>query len=59
MKAFWMLSILVVIVVTLASVGYVISTNPENVDSDDRGITIPTTTGPPTSAEAWQIAAAS
>ena len=57
MKPFWMLSIVVVIVIILASVGYVISTTQGTTQTID-GITIPTTTGPPTAAEARQIASA-
>lgn len=59
MKPFWMLSIVVIIVVILASVGYVTSTtqNASPAQTID-GITIPTTTGSPTPAEARQIAAA-
>jgi len=59
MKPFWMLSIVVVIVVILASVGYVTSTTQgASTTQTIGGITIPTTTGPPTPAEARQIAAA-
>jgi len=59
MKPFWMLSIVVIIVIILSSVGYVISTT-QNTSTNQTidGITIPTTTGPPTPAEARQIAAA-
>jgi hypothetical protein len=59
MKPFWMLSIVVIIVVILSSVGYIISTT-QNTSTNQTidGITIPTTTGPPTPAEARQIAAA-
>ena len=59
MKPFWMLSIVVIIVVILSSVGYVISTT-QNTSTNQTidGITIPTTTGSPTPAEARQIAAA-
>ncbi len=59
MKPFWMLSIVVVIVVILASVGYVTSTTQgASTTQTIGGITIPTTTGSPTPAEARQIAAA-
>jgi hypothetical protein len=59
MKPFWMLSIVVIIVVILASVGYVTSTTQSaTITQTIDGITIPTTTGPPTLAEARQIAAA-
>jgi len=58
MKPFWMLSIAVIIVVILASAGYVITTT-QNASTTQTigGITIPTVTGPPTPAEARQIAA--
>ena len=59
MKPFWMLSIVVVIVVILASVGYVTSTTQgASTTQTIGGIMIPTTTGSPTPAEARQIAAA-
>ena len=59
MKPFWKLSIVVIIVVILASVGYVASTTQgASTTQTIDGITIPTTTGPPTPAEARQIAAA-
>jgi hypothetical protein len=59
MKPFWMLSIVVIIVVILSSVGYVISTTQSaSTNQTIGGITIPTTTGSPTPAEARQIAAA-
>lgn len=59
MKPFWMLSIVVIIVIILASVGYVTSTTQSASTTQTIGrITIPTTTGPPAPAEARQIAAA-
>ena len=58
MKPFWMLSIVVAIVAILSGVGYVISTTNASTTQTIDGITIPTTTGPPTPAEARQIAAA-
>jgi len=46
MKPFWMLSIVVIIVVILSSVGYVISTTQSaSTNQTIGGITIPTTTG--------------
>ena len=59
MKPFWMLSILVIIILVLSSAGCTSPTtqNPVTNQTID-GITIPTTTGSPTPAEARQIAAA-
>jgi hypothetical protein len=59
MKPFWKLSIVIIIVIILSSVGYVTSTTQgASTTQTIGGITIPTTTGPPTPAEARQIAAA-
>ncbi len=59
MKPFWMLSILIIIIVILSGAGCVTPTT-QNASTNQTidGITIPTTTGPPTPAEARQIAAA-
>ncbi|MGZ4936950.1 MAG: DUF1254 domain-containing protein [Halobacteriota archaeon] len=59
MKPLWMLSILVIIIVILSSAGCITPT-PQNASTNQTidGITIPTTTGSPTPAEARQIAAA-
>ena len=56
MKPFWMLSILVIIVIVLSGAGCVTQSTSANQTID--GITIPTTTGSPTPAEARQIATA-
>jgi hypothetical protein len=56
MKPFWMLNILIIIVIVLSGAGCVTPTTQTNQTID--GITIPTTTGSPTPAEARQIAAA-
>ena len=57
MKPFWKLSIVVIIVLILSSIG-AIATQNTSTNQTIGGITIPTTTGPPTPAEARQIAAA-
>ncbi len=59
MKPFWMLSILVIIVIALSSAGCT-SPTTQNASANQTidGITLPTTTGSPTPAEARQIAAA-
>jgi hypothetical protein len=59
MKPFWMLSILVIILIVLSSAGCTTPTT-QNASTNQTidGITIPTTTGSPTPAEARQIAAA-
>ena len=59
MKPFWMLSILVIIIIVLSSAGCT-SPTTQNASTNQTidGITIPTTTGSPTPAEARQIAAA-
>jgi hypothetical protein len=59
MKPFWMLSILVIIIIVLSSAGCTNQTTQNtSTHQTSGGITIPTTTGPPTPAEARQIAAA-
>ncbi len=59
MKPFWMLSILVIIIILLSSAGCTSPTTQNaSVNQTIDGITIPTTTGPPTPAEVRQIAAA-
>jgi hypothetical protein len=59
MKPFWMLSILFIIIVALSGAGCT-SPTTQNASTNQTidGITIPTTTGSPTPAEARQIAAA-
>ena len=57
MKPFWMLSILVIALIVVSGAGCVTPTTQSTTQTID-GITIPTTTGPPTPAEARQIAAA-
>ncbi|MGZ4936992.1 MAG: DUF1254 domain-containing protein, partial [Halobacteriota archaeon] len=59
MKSFWMLSILVIIIIVLSGAGCVTPTT-QNASTNQTidGITLPTTTGSPTPAEARQIAAA-
>jgi hypothetical protein len=57
MKPFWMLSILVIIILVLSGAGCT-SPTTQNANQTIDGITIPTTTGSPTPAEARQIAAA-
>ena len=59
MKPFWMLSILVIIIIVLSSAGCTSpTTQSTSANQTIDGITIPTTTGSPTPAEARQIAAA-
>jgi hypothetical protein len=59
MKPFWMLSILVIIIIVLSSAGCTSpATQSATTNQTIDGITIPTTTGSPTPAEARQIAAA-
>ncbi len=59
MKPFWMLSILIIIIIVLSGAGCITPTT-QNASTNQTidGITIPTTTGTPTPAEARQIAAA-
>ena len=59
MKPFWMLSVLVIVVIVLSGAGCT-SPTTQNASTNQTidGITIPTTTGSPTPAEARQIAAA-
>lgn len=59
MRPFWMFTIVIMIILVLSSAGCT-SLNTRNVSTSQTidGITIPTTTGPPTPAEARQIAAA-
>ncbi|MGZ4937025.1 MAG: DUF1254 domain-containing protein, partial [Halobacteriota archaeon] len=59
MRPFWMLSILVIIIFVLSSAGCITPTT-QNASTNQTidGITLPTTTGTPTPAEARQIAAA-
>ena len=59
MRPHWILSILVIVVIIISGAGCVTPTH-QNAFTNQTidGITIPTTTGPPTPAEARQIAAA-
>ena len=57
MKPFWMLSILVIVIIVISGAGCITTQNASTNQTID-GITIPTTTGSPTPAEARQIAAA-
>ncbi len=60
MKPYWMLFIIAIAVVVISSAGCTTQTT-QNATSGNQtigGITLPTTTGPPTPAEAQQIAAA-
>ena len=59
MKPFWMLSIIIIIIIVLSSAGCILPSPQKAVTNQTiDGITIPTTTGSPTPAEARQIAAA-
>ena len=59
MKPFWMLSILVIVIIVISGAGCILPSPQKAVTNQTiGGITIPTTTGPPTPAEARQIAAA-
>ncbi len=59
MKPFWMLSVLVIIIIVLSGAGCTSpTTQSTSTNQTIDGITIPTTTGSPTPAEARQIAAA-
>ena len=61
MKPYWMLFIIAIAVVVISSAGCTTQTTSEYATSGNQtigGITLPTTTGPPTPAEAQQIAAA-
>ena len=59
MRPYWILSILVIVIIVISCAGC-ITQPPRNVTTTQTidGITIPTTTGSPTPAEARQIAAA-
>ncbi|HYC20993.1 MAG TPA: hypothetical protein VEF35_10415, partial [Candidatus Bathyarchaeia archaeon] len=57
MKPFWMLSILVIVIIVISGAGCITTQNASTNQTID-GITIPTTAGSPTPAEARQIAAA-
>ncbi|MGZ4881582.1 MAG: hypothetical protein ACXV7G_11045, partial [Halobacteriota archaeon] len=58
MKSFWMLTILITAIIMISSAGCITPTT-QNASTNQTidGITIPTTTGTPTPAEARQIAA--
>src|SRR5665647_2681884 len=59
MRPLWMLSIPVIIIILLSSAGCTSpTTQSASTDQTIDGITLPTTTGSPTPAEARQIAAA-
>jgi hypothetical protein len=55
-KPYWMLCIIVTAIIVISSAGC--TTQTPSTNRTIGGITIPTTTGPPTPAEAQQIAAA-
>ena len=60
MKPYWMLCIIAIAIVVISSAGCTTQTT-QNATSGNQtigGLTLPTTTGPPTPAEAQQIAAA-
>jgi hypothetical protein len=57
MKPYWMLCIIVIAILAISSAGCTTQTTTSG-NQTIGGITIPTTTGPPTPAEARQIAAA-
>ncbi|MGZ4906857.1 MAG: hypothetical protein ACXV5T_09050, partial [Halobacteriota archaeon] len=59
MRPYWILSILAIIIIALSSAGCITPTTQNaSVNQTIDGITIPTTTGAPTPAEARQIATA-
>ena len=59
MKPFWMLSILVIVIIVISGAGCILPSPQKAVTNQTiDGVTIPTTTGSPTPAEARQIAAA-
>ena len=60
MKPYWMLCIIAITIVVISGAGCTTQTtqNATSANQTIGGITIPTATGPPTPAEAQQIAAA-